>query len=398
MTNKTGKRLFIQFIFLPLLFIMFDQHLSAQCNNGIQFGGATAPTGPNVVTITTCAFAGEYSVINSALAGTTYQFNATGGSGNFITIRQGTSGGTVLGFGTPPLNVICTANGQLFLHLNLNAACATDSECHIETITNLTPAIPSNNACANATPITCGGNAAGSTVSATIDGPPADCGGGSVAPDLWYTVTGTGTAMTASLCGSSYDTQIDVYTGACGALTNIGGCNDDFCGIQSQMTWASTLGVIYRIRVHGFNGSTGSFSLALSCIPAGSFQNMETMVIFSSLQEAIDAATPGQTIVLLDNVSESDVTVSNSVIINANGFTLTIPSGNLTIPTGNSLTWLSNNLIIAAGANIVNNGSLGNRGTINYNNLIPWTNNGEYKGTGTFNGAFTNNNTVSIGN
>jgi Secretion system C-terminal sorting domain len=127
------------------------------------------------------------------------------------------------------------------------------------------PVGPVNDACANALPIACGGSFSGNTGTATIDGPATDCGGGSVAPDVWYTITGTGGAITASLCGSTYDTQIDVYTGACGALTNIGGCNDDFCGTQSQMTWTSTFGTVYRIRVHGFAGATGAYIIVISC-------------------------------------------------------------------------------------------------------------------------------------
>jgi Secretion system C-terminal sorting domain len=122
-----------------------------------------------------------------------------------------------------------------------------------------------NDACANATPIACGGSASGSTATANNDGPAGDCTGGSTAPDVWYTITGTGGAITASLCGSGYDTQIDVYTGACGVLTNIGGCNDDFCSLQSQMTWTSTAGTTYLIRVHGFSNATGPFTLAVTC-------------------------------------------------------------------------------------------------------------------------------------
>ncbi|MBI5917430.1 MAG: T9SS type A sorting domain-containing protein [Bacteroidetes bacterium] len=129
---------------------------------------------------------------------------------------------------------------------------------------------PANDLCANATPIACGGTASGSTAMANNDGPAADCGGGSTAPDVWYTITGTGGAITASLCGGTdYDSQLDVYTGTCGALVNIGGCSDDFCGLQSQMTWTSTLGTLYRIRVHGFGGSTGNYSLAVTCAPTG---------------------------------------------------------------------------------------------------------------------------------
>jgi hypothetical protein len=122
------------------------------------------------------------------------------------------------------------------------------------------------------------------------------------------------------------------------------------------------------------------------------------MQVYVTLQDAINAATPGQTIMLIAPVSEANLNISNSVIIDANAFTLTIPSGNLTIPTGNSLTWLSGNLIIASGANIDNDGTLSNNGNIDYNNPTAWTNTGLYKGTGTFNGSITNNGTFSPGN
>ena len=71
--------------------------------------------------------------------------------------------------------------------------------------------------------------------------------------------------MTATTCtGTSYDSKLDVYTGACGSLTSVA-CNDDACGLQSTVTWASTAGVTYRIRVHGFAGATGAFTLAVTC-------------------------------------------------------------------------------------------------------------------------------------
>ena len=88
-------------------------------------------------------------------------------------------------------------------------------------------------------------------------------------------------------------------------------------------------------------------------------------VIFATLQAAINAAMPGQTIILLDNVSESNVVINNSVTIEANGFTLTIPNGTLSIPTGKSFTWKEDTLIIGPGASIVNDGTLANNGTIN---------------------------------
>lgn len=136
----------------------------------------------------------------------------------------------------------------------------------IETLGIYTPLNPNNDDCANAQAINCGQTVTGSTATATLDGPGTSCSGGSVAPDVWYTITGTGAAITASLCGSVYDTKIEVYRGTCGALICVGG-NDDFCGLQSQFTWASTAGLTYYIRVHGFAGATGAFTLNIACQP-----------------------------------------------------------------------------------------------------------------------------------
>ncbi len=126
------------------------------------------------------------------------------------------------------------------------------------------PVAPANDLCANATPIACGGTATGSTVNATIDGPGMGCTEGISGPDVWYTIVGTGGDITASLCASDFDTRIDIYTGPCGDQSCIDG-NDDFCGLQSQITWSSTLGVTYYIRVHGFDGAVGNYTLNITC-------------------------------------------------------------------------------------------------------------------------------------
>jgi len=127
---------------------------------------------------------------------------------------------------------------------------------------------PDNNDCADAIALSCGDVVSGSTIAATEDGPAGDCvnPANSSAADVWYTVSGTGYGITASLCGSGYDTKIAVLTGDCGALVCVGG-NDDLCGLQSELSWTSTLGEIYYIRVHGFGGQTGAYTLAITCAP-----------------------------------------------------------------------------------------------------------------------------------
>jgi hypothetical protein len=82
------------------------------------------------------------------------------------------------------------------------------------------------------------------------------CAGG--APDIWYSFTAATTQdLRFELCGSSYDTALEIYDGTCGAL-NLIECNDDSCGLQSGVTVAGvTAGTTYFARVGGWNGATG---------------------------------------------------------------------------------------------------------------------------------------------
>lgn len=137
--------------------------------------------------------------------------------------------------------------------------------------------IPANNEVCNAIPLQCGDVYSGSTTLASYDNPNnsfAACGGSLGAPNLFYTFTGTGQEVVASLCNyADFDTRIDVY---CASNTNcfegssypdftcITG-NDDFCGTNSQVTFSTESGVDYYIMVHGFGSSTGDFELSLTC-------------------------------------------------------------------------------------------------------------------------------------
>ncbi len=239
------------------------------CTNTSSFGSATINTSGTVVTISSCSYAGEYSTINGAAAGQTLRFTSSNAA-DFITIHTGTPSGPIVAFGATPLQFSNSFTGTLYAHWNL-ANCGAQSSCRTTTVqcTSCTPPPPpppmGNDACANATTIACGGSASGTTVGATTDGPATSCTGASVAPDHWYIVTGNGGTITASMCtGTSYDSKLDIYTGTCSALTSVA-CNDDFCGLQSQVSWASTAGVQYRIRVHGFVGATGAYTLNVTC-------------------------------------------------------------------------------------------------------------------------------------
>ena len=106
---------------------------------------------------------------------------------------------------------------------------------------------------------------------------------------------GNGGTFTASLCGSSYDTKIDIYTGTCGSLTSVA-CNDDFsgCGLQSQVSWPAANGTTYLIRVHGFGGASGNYTLNVTCV-AAALNDLCTGAIPIACGQTINSSTSGMT-------------------------------------------------------------------------------------------------------
>ncbi len=130
----------------------------------------------------------------------------------------------------------------------------------------LAPAAVAQDECATAMPVTNGDVIAFDTTAATLSATPWNCAfnGG---PDLWYSITSTtGGAITFATCGSGYDTALEAFSGSCAALTPLV-CNDDACGLQSRITFSVTIGDTYRVRVGGYNGSTGSGTLTVAEAP-----------------------------------------------------------------------------------------------------------------------------------
>ncbi|MEI7801978.1 MAG: T9SS type A sorting domain-containing protein [Bacteroidota bacterium] len=126
------------------------------------------------------------------------------------------------------------------------------------------PPGPANDDCSGAIVMNCGDIVTGSTLTAAAD-LAGLCGTQPTAPGVWYTIVGDGSVMTASLCnGTTWDTKLNVYSGTCANLTCVSG-NDDFCGLQSQVSFLSQVGVNYYILVNGYNNATGDFQLEVTC-------------------------------------------------------------------------------------------------------------------------------------
>jgi hypothetical protein len=120
---------------------------------------------------------------------------------------------------------------------------------------------PENDDCANATEIGDVTDLAFNTDNATFDGP----GGCQTAPNLWYVYTASCTGeATVGLCGSDYDTKMAVYDGA-GCDSPMIDCNDDACGVQSELTFPCVEGNAYLIEVGGYSSNTGAGLLTTSC-------------------------------------------------------------------------------------------------------------------------------------
>lgn len=121
-----------------------------------------------------------------------------------------------------------------------------------------------SNICATATPAGVG-SYSGTTASATNDGQ-SGCGNSDTAPDVWYSYTATENALlVVTTCGGAdWDTVVGIHTGCPATAANAIACNDDNCGLQSRTSAAVVAGQTYYIRVAGYGGATGAYTVNLS--------------------------------------------------------------------------------------------------------------------------------------
>ena len=131
------------------------------------------------------------------------------------------------------------------------------------------PAAAQSDSCASATPVVAG-TYAGTNAGATPDGL-SPCEAGPV-PDVWYRYTAPQTGFVRfDTCGSSWDTVLSVHGGCPGAAANTIACDDDsLCGLASAVDVPVTAGQTYHVRVAGFGGQTGPFTLNVGSVFSGS--------------------------------------------------------------------------------------------------------------------------------
>ncbi|MEM7228578.1 MAG: hypothetical protein AAF432_07160 [Planctomycetota bacterium] len=124
---------------------------------------------------------------------------------------------------------------------------------------------PTNDDCGDAIEICPGVPESGTLIGTTSDGS-SSCGDTGGASDAWfaYRPMSNGT-LTASLCtGTDFDTVISLHTDCPGTSSNQLACDDDGCGSTggpSSITTAVTAGETYYIRVTGWQGAVGNYTL-----------------------------------------------------------------------------------------------------------------------------------------
>ena len=122
--------------------------------------------------------------------------------------------------------------------------------------------------CSSAFTLSCNTTVSGSTVGFTPDATPCNTWS---SPGVWYQITPSSNSnITLSMCGSSYDTWISVYSGSCPSGFTCVTQNDDNCGLQSQVTFVGNGGTTYYVLVNGYSANAGSYILASTCTPTGS--------------------------------------------------------------------------------------------------------------------------------
>ena len=124
------------------------------------------------------------------------------------------------------------------------------------------PVPPANDDCADASEIT-DGQTGISTIAASTDGPllPEACakfGNPEIFNDVWYayeaTVDGSVTASFCPVGDATFDTKMAVYANGCEGGDPVA-CNDDTCGLSSEVSFATVCGETYLIRIGSYSAA-----------------------------------------------------------------------------------------------------------------------------------------------
>ncbi len=123
-------------------------------------------------------------------------------------------------------------------------------------------ALGQSDACSGASVLVPGTTYNGSTAAATNDGG-SNCGNTAGSKDVWYQISvPQRRQVTIDTCTNvRFDTVLSVHRACPGTTANTVVCNDDNCSTGSRVAFTAEPGVTYYVRVGGYNGASGAFTL-----------------------------------------------------------------------------------------------------------------------------------------
>jgi hypothetical protein len=220
--------------------------------------------------ITTGGYGSEYSNV-SVVTGDVYTFKSSNTT-DFITIGNST-GTTAYTFGvggTGGRTWTATITGTVRFYTHTNSACGASSVSRTRSVCRVgvvapPPAAPANDLCANAVSLACAsGNISGTTVSSV-----AETAGNGVSSlyGVWYKFIGDANNTITTLSSTAgFDHEMTIYSGSCGALTQVGTV-DNSIGAETY-SFTSTPNQQYYVYVAHYSTSstaTGTLSISLTC-------------------------------------------------------------------------------------------------------------------------------------
>lgn len=119
-----------------------------------------------------------------------------------------------------------------------------------------------------------------------------------VASDVWFswTAPANGTAALSLCGGATMDSKVVAYAGTgCPSFPALA-CNDDSCGLQSQILFPVTLGNAYTIQIGCFPGAapgSGTFSLLVGGTPPGCGGGTGPDVIVGDVSDVLNTTPLG---------------------------------------------------------------------------------------------------------
>lgn len=246
-----------------------NNNFSTYKYNGVTL--TNTETGPEVYYQITLVNPGPLSISLGGLSADLDLFLLSNCNNNAVVAYSGNSGslGEVITIGNLAAGTYqivvdgwnyATSNYSLTVNCNGIIPISNDEPCYATEVTSYTYCYPTNATNINAT-------------LTTNPPPPAGCYAQNMR-DVWFKVQIplSGKMLVSTFTGTLTDAMIAVYAGAyCTGLTNYGGCFDDTNGdLMPDIQIQGTPGSYVYLRIWGYDGRTGTFSLCVTTL--NSFQ------------------------------------------------------------------------------------------------------------------------------